>query len=183
MNPAPIVENIELLISAAFLIWFFYGPWQSLVVDVLRQNLFRMRDDLFSEAADGKWSFDSNEYQVMRGRFNAMIRYAHTVRPSYVLAALCVKQKEVTQFNIVQFVATIKDRKLAAKVFEYHNNAILLIVLSMAVRSVILLVVNTVLAPFVFVLLFADARAKERLASLENAIERDVEVELARVPA
>jgi hypothetical protein len=181
MNTAAIVDNIEFLVAIVAFIWFFYGPWQSLVVDVLRQNLFQLRDDLFSEAAKGKWSFESRQYHLVRGRFNAMIRYAHTAKWSHVLAMYCVKPKQVPEFNIQEISSNIEDREVARKVCDYYYKALFFIMLSIVTRSFVLVVLNMALAPFIFIILFADAKKTERkLARVGSAIEQDVEVEEAR---
>lgn len=61
MNPMTIdrlVEALEAMAGIAFLVWFFYGPWSRFIVDLVRQNLFEIRDEIFMAAARGRLTFD-----------------------------------------------------------------------------------------------------------------------------
>lgn len=71
------MELILACASLVFLFWFFYWPWQSYCVDVARQRMFMIRDELFDLAADEKMSFNEPAYQEMRDIINANIRFAH----------------------------------------------------------------------------------------------------------
>lgn len=65
------------IIGLATLLWLAYGPWQRLVVDVARQRLFEIRDELFDLAVDGEIDFKSPQYVETRRRINGLIKYIH----------------------------------------------------------------------------------------------------------
>jgi len=48
--------------------------------DLLRQNLFEVRDSLFDDARAGKIAFDSPAYRNTRLMLNGMIRFGHRPR-------------------------------------------------------------------------------------------------------
>lgn len=58
--------------------WFFY-TYRDYRVDLLRQRLFKIRDELFMKAEQGEISFDDNAYGMARTTLNGMIRFAHEV--------------------------------------------------------------------------------------------------------
>lgn len=55
----------------------FYGPWQSIMVDMSRQYVLEQRDAVFDLAARGKLDFNSEDYRIIRDAFNKLIRFAH----------------------------------------------------------------------------------------------------------
>lgn len=67
---------ISTLVSIAGVIWFLCWPYQNYRVDSFRQSMFRLRDEMFDYAAQGKVSFDDPAYQMLRETFNGFIRIA-----------------------------------------------------------------------------------------------------------
>lgn len=62
----------------AILLWsLFYISARTLLLNILRQRLFEIRDDLFDFAADGGIEFTNPVYQELRTDINNMIRFAH----------------------------------------------------------------------------------------------------------
>lgn len=72
------ISGIGLIVLPA-LWWLFAFEYERYRVDLLRYRLFCVRDKLFQEAASGRTSFQSPDYQCIRKQINAMIRYAHTL--------------------------------------------------------------------------------------------------------
>jgi len=68
------VQTTTWLIIAWFL---FFWCWRLYRIDVLRQTLFELRDELFDYAASGRINFSDEIYIQNRLFLNAMIRYAH----------------------------------------------------------------------------------------------------------
>lgn len=64
-------------ICVLFLWWFFHEIQMDFCVDLTRQRLFKIRDELFDYAADGNVSFDSKAYGLCRKTINGMIRFCH----------------------------------------------------------------------------------------------------------
>jgi len=178
MSAQMFVNHVELLLAAAVLVALFYGPWQSFVLEVLRQNLFNLRDSLFLVAADRKISFESPEYRAIRERFNMMIRYAHTLNWSHVLAHIICKPRDVKAFDINELVARIENPEVAKMVLGYYQRAMIYAALAIVARSLFLLITNMVFFPFAIVLLMLNARKiNERVG---RAINTDIDVEQGR---
>src|SRR5258706_2407217 len=148
MSAEVFVNNVELLIAAACLLVFFYGPWQSFVMEVLRQNIFNLRDSLFLVAADGNISPESAEYRMIRERFNMMIRYAHAAHWAHLLAFIVCKPQNIKPFDINELVGRIRNPDVARMVLEYYQRAILYTSLAIVARSLFLAVSNMLCAPF-----------------------------------
>lgn len=67
--------NLTVVLSMVGLLGVFlalHDPWQSLMVDITRQHLFQIRDEVFDKAADGAIAFDSPEYVAVRGLLNGL---------------------------------------------------------------------------------------------------------------
>ena len=176
MNISGVVNHIELIVAVAVFVWFFYGPWQSLVVDALRQTIFKMRDDLFLMAADRRISFESPEYKIVRQKLNLLIRYAHAATWTHLLAvSACVKDGDrKPKFSIKEVASKIEDKEVAARVTQIYREALMLTALALVVRSLFLLVVNTLLLPAVLVSMLIDwSFSKRAINSYTSCVERD----------
>jgi hypothetical protein len=66
---------------------FWYFLWKPQRVDIFRQKLFVLREDLFDLAASGKVPFDHPAYTELRLLINGLIRFAHRASlPTLILA-------------------------------------------------------------------------------------------------
>jgi hypothetical protein len=77
-----VIANL-VAIAAGFAL-FYYG-YRSYRVDLLRQKLFVLRDQLFDYAATGAVAFEEPAYITTRRMLNGMIRFAHRVSLPHVL--------------------------------------------------------------------------------------------------
>ncbi|WP_411383621.1 hypothetical protein ACK3BK_01530 [Pseudomonas sp. L7] len=57
--------------------FIIYIEWKKYRLDKLRFELFRIRDELFVSAEEGKLSFEDESYKITRASLNGMIRYSH----------------------------------------------------------------------------------------------------------
>ncbi len=73
-----IVQSLLTMIVLAFVIFWV---WPEQRVDLFRQQMFALRDELFDFAADGKIKFDDPAYVLLRQLMNGFIRYAHNLTP------------------------------------------------------------------------------------------------------
>lgn len=80
--------NAALALAAFYLVWHF--GWRQFRIDSMRQELFKLRDELFMMAARGEHglTFDTPIYGEMRRMFNVRIRYAHSVTAFCALVSL-----------------------------------------------------------------------------------------------
>jgi hypothetical protein len=81
-----IVSALHLMISL-FALWFLYFfCWREHRIDTYRQRLFAIRDELFDYAASGAIKFDDPAYTTLRDLSNGLIRFAHRMTFTRVLA-------------------------------------------------------------------------------------------------
>jgi hypothetical protein len=73
------VNALISLISISFIFVMAYWFYQDYRVDLFRQRMFSLRDELFDYALKGDISFDSECYRLLRGTMNGSIRFAHRV--------------------------------------------------------------------------------------------------------
>lgn len=65
------------LASIVLIMWVLFWLYPDYQVDVFRQKMFQLRDELFDEAAQGKISFNDPAYGMLRSAMNGHIRFAH----------------------------------------------------------------------------------------------------------
>ncbi len=172
------LQELEGVCSIAFLIWFFYGPWNQFVLDLCRQNLFELRDDIFLSAADGKINFDSPQYMIVREKLNKMIRYCHHLTfPTFVAVHLASPSK-VQAFDTLSAIRNIQDKETARKIERYYFQAILIMMAALVMRSAFLIPL-VMLAPIIAVVgLLKGAQEPERIVrSISTVVEYDIEME------
>lgn len=71
------VLHLTLSLAGVWILWSVL--WRDLSIDIYRDSLFRVRDELFLMAADGKISFDHPAYGQLRLTINGSLRFAHTL--------------------------------------------------------------------------------------------------------
>jgi hypothetical protein len=72
-----VARAIYILVGLFVFLCFLYGPWQTFVSDLIRQQLFEVRDHIFDAALTGGIPFDDPAYVHARQLVNAQIRFAH----------------------------------------------------------------------------------------------------------
>lgn len=126
-----LVEALATLVSLGAIWFVVYGPWQTLCEDRARQHLFEARARIFDLAADGRLSFDSEEYRGIRSTLNCLIRYAHQLTWPRILAyALFIRTPEGA--TITDYIKRIEDANTRLA-FERHirksMNALILLII------------------------------------------------------
>ena len=180
------VNILEWLVASAFLVWFFYGPWNRFVVDLARQNLFEIRDEVFLIAADQALSFDSKTYQGVRGRLNGMIKYCHHLTlVSVVFAATKRTPDAESSEDTISLIRSLPDKEIAANLERRYYQAIFVMLTAMIFRSALLTLAFLFLLPFVVIseLLRGSTERGKRFRRVRNAIERDIQMESSVRPA
>jgi hypothetical protein len=121
-----ITQSLLTLIVLAFVI-FALWPWQR--IDLFRQQMFAVRDELFDFAADGKISFDEPAYTELRELMNGFIRYAHNLTPFRILMSFlrwkCVSGKAVQTWTESwnKALHQVADQDVRAKLQQFHSRA------------------------------------------------------------
>ncbi len=125
--------NTDLLVIAlntALLVglwWLWFVGYRDYLVDRTRQDLFRIRDNLFDRARAGEIGFDAEAYKVTRATLNGMIHYTHELSVIRLLLALptlraAAKKGYAHKFSVhleqAKTSLTPAQRTLIEKAFE-----------------------------------------------------------------
>ncbi|MHB8345870.1 MAG: hypothetical protein ACYDHM_01565 [Acidiferrobacterales bacterium] len=177
MTEQTLVSSLSAVITLAIGYFFFYVVWQRYVVDVTRQHLFELRDQLFDIAADGRLSFENDPYKTIRRVFNAGIRFAHQADWVHILAFYLVARRRKgaifkSAMQIPHLVAQIRDEKVRAEVQRIIGRMHLVLVWHVYRRSLVLIPLGLLVplaAVFSTLSIKVLTRAPHRIEMLINA--------------
>lgn len=175
MTTEVLIQLLELLAGVAILALFFRYPWQSLLVDITRQRLFEIRDDIFMYAADGRMDFDSKIYGELRGRLNSSIKYCHKANFSTVVAAVAVQDEQAK--SLLEIVSDVADADLRNDLEEKVIEATVFLATLMILRSPVLLVLSALLLPLILIYELLSGHIKKCIAVVGTIIEKDISYE------
>lgn len=82
------------LISLLFLSILFFWLYRDYRVDKFRQEMFKLRDNLFDEAERNGIQFDSAAYGMIRSTINGFIRFAHRINLPQAMLFILIFNKE-----------------------------------------------------------------------------------------
>ena len=118
------VNGLELAVGLIILVLFFTGPWSEYCIELGRQKLFRLRDEVFLLAADGRIDFDSDAYRLVRDYFNGLIRHTHIINVLTIFF-VAVKGSEFSDSSSTadRRLAAIDDKKLRAQLHRKMSAA------------------------------------------------------------
>jgi hypothetical protein len=77
MTPQQLSTIIQSAVALVILLWMLAICVPSLRLDVFRQRMFIVRDQLFDYARAGNISFEHPAYRLLRKSMNGFIRYGH----------------------------------------------------------------------------------------------------------
>jgi len=116
------------LTLVAFIILVF-ELWPAQRVDIFRQQMFTLRDELFDFASQGGIKFDDPAYILLRHLMNGFIRYAHNLTPFRVLFSFLrwyfMSNKSIDNWSIpwTQALENISDQETRTKIQDFHAKA------------------------------------------------------------
>lgn len=183
MTPENVLSAVQILVSVAGLIWFFYGPWQRLMIDAVRQKLFETRDSVFLLAADGKLDFESEEYHQIRMHYNLLIRYSHEFRWTHILAvALSGFKPPKKELPISNAVDRIKDEKLRQSLAYKWDSTLEHLGILFWLRSPVLMIITMLVLPLIILLIvlhssFLPAFRKSVRVAVEREYRLDTKIQ------
>jgi hypothetical protein len=109
--------------------------WPNQRIDMFRQNMFSLRDELFDFAADGNISFEAPAYKLLRQLMNGYIRYAHNLTPYRTLMAFLQWKYSSSQTPLNAWaelwnktLSEVDDQELKKKLEQYHSRSAMLVV-------------------------------------------------------
>ncbi len=150
--------------------------WREHRLDVFRQRIFEMRDDLFDFAAKGQMSFDDPAYGALRGLLNSYIRFAHRVTLPRAFAMLLLRRKypnSALDRSLGQLLSSVHqhdDPVVKEKLLQVHAAAGLAIFRYVAWPIMFLAVPS-------FLAIFAGTSIYRRLTKRRDELTRTIEVE------
>lgn len=79
------------VVTALLALWFFYFPWQTLVIDQTRQRLFEARDKWFDYSLNLPEEADRAAAAGIRSELNGLIRLTHHISVPVLLYAAVLR--------------------------------------------------------------------------------------------
>ena len=107
METLTVVRIVRFSLCAIFTLIIFYACLRAYYLDVFRQKLFALRDELFDFAADGGIDFSDPAYLELRQDLNGLIRFAHKISMFRLLLASWTATPESMAENRVVLQAWI----------------------------------------------------------------------------
>lgn len=142
MNHA--VLAIESIFSIALITVLVLWLYNDYCVDHFRQEMYKLRDGFFDEAATGRLNFDMKAYGMLRSTMNGMIRFAHRLSLLHVLVGVVILKSHLkgsagAEFSeqLKQELGTLSDAQRQL-VLDYHKKMNLLVVKYLFAKSPIL---------------------------------------------
>jgi hypothetical protein len=127
-----------LLIALLFLI-------PSLRLDIFRQGMFSLRDELFDYASSGKIAFDHPSYRLLRRSMNGFIRYGHRLTFFQLCITFCrwrwSESKPATSWarRWEAALSSIEDEQVKIDLEKFHSRSMELVVSRLIFGSPLLL--------------------------------------------
>ncbi len=85
------------LISILGILVFAFWLYRDYRLDLLRQQMFSLRDQLFDEAVKGQISFEHPAYRMLRTTMNGVVRFAHRINLFHTIALILILRKQQGQ--------------------------------------------------------------------------------------
>jgi hypothetical protein len=125
---------VQSALSLIVLVFVMFVLWPNQRVDLFRQRMFALRDELFDFALDGHIGFDDPAYRLLRNLMNGTIRYAHNLTP-YRTAMSYLQWKFARNAPTngwssawVQAVKRIQDSDTRNQLEIFHSRANMLVI-------------------------------------------------------
>ena len=181
MTIQSLIQILEMLVAVGLLLWFFRGPWQSILVDITRQRLFEARDSILIMAADGRLDFDSDNYRDLRHRLNMSIRFCHKAKFSRIAASIFVgddnSERAPRTRSLFDIISSIEDESLRQELEEKAIETVGFLTTLMVLRSPFLLILSMLLMPFFLMHELLSGHIKRLMAKVGSSIEKDIDLE------
>jgi hypothetical protein len=99
MMTATIIIALKSALGLLFIWVLVFFFWKDYCLDVFRDDVFAIRDELFLYAANGNVGFDHPAYKILRQRMNVALRYAHEFTFTRFVLAITVLSKAPSPDN------------------------------------------------------------------------------------
>jgi hypothetical protein len=172
VNATDLATVIGSSLTLIALIVLVFELWPAQRVDIFRQQMFALRDELFDFAAQGGIRFDDPAYILLRHLMNGFIRYAHNLTPFRVLFSFLrwnlTSNRSIDNWSIpwTQALSNISNEETKTKLQEFHSKASALVAGQLILSPGL---VVTFIVPLTLVALLAT-----QLINLKNAYKEVV---------
>jgi hypothetical protein len=133
MSTSELSNVIQSLLTLIVLALVIFGLWPEQRVDLFRQQMFSLRDELFDFAADGNISFKDPAYILLRELMNGFIRYAHNLTPYRTLMSF-LRWKHLSHEPLKAWkqpwdsaIDKVEDPNVRTKLNQFHSRASMLV--------------------------------------------------------
>lgn len=120
-------------VATAVLLWMLFSCLPSLRLDVFRQKMFTVRDELFDYACAGNIGFDHPAYRLLRKSMNGFLRYGHRLSLFQLVITSCrwhfADEKPVSLWHTQwqEAISSIEDDAVKKKLILLHNDSMNLV--------------------------------------------------------
>ena len=143
-----ILESTSALVVFALLVFWLIPNYR---LDLFRQQVFCVRDELFDYARAGNISFKHPAYRLLRQSANGFIRYAHRLTFYRIVTTIIVWKiightPELVWTNQWDKALTSLDEKTKSDLIRYHERLFMLIIKRLVLGSPLLIALLVVTA-------------------------------------
>jgi hypothetical protein len=155
MTASDLSIAIPTLLSLIVLVFVVFTLWPEQRVDIFRQQMFALRDELFDFALEGGIEFDNPAYTQLRWLMNGFIRYAHNLTPYRTLMSYlrwkCTSKQAVQGWAMAweEALNKVKDKETRDKLQEFHSRASMLVLSQLVLSPGLLITLTPLIVVFV----------------------------------
>jgi hypothetical protein len=154
VNASQLSIIVQSSLTLLVLVLIVFSWWPEQRVDVFRQQMFALRDELFDFAMKGNISFDDPAYVLLRNLMNGFIRYAHNLTPFRTLmifwhwkyTAGQPKAEWSTEWE--KALNNVRDNNVCLELHGFHAKATSLVVGQLVLSPLLLVILIPLLVPF-----------------------------------
>jgi hypothetical protein len=145
-------------LGAIILLTMFLILVPVLRLDIFRQKMFALRDELFDYAHDGNISFDHPAYRLLRSYMNGFIRYGHRLSPfqismRFFQLRLSEERRDANEWQRKwdSAIESIEDEQVRKSLEQFRFRSMFLVTNRIVLGSPILLVATIIMTVVVLI--------------------------------
>lgn len=121
-------------IATVVLLWMLLSCLPALRLDVFRQKMFVIRDELFDHAVAGNIGFNHPAYRLLRKSMNGFLRYGHRLSLFQLIITSCrwhfADDKPVSLWHTQwqEALSSIEDEEVKKRLTRFHTDSMNLVI-------------------------------------------------------
>jgi hypothetical protein len=180
MNSQVGLTALSSVISLIGLSYLFFWRYRQYRIDLFRQEMFALRDELFDEAESGLIDFDHPAYGVLRNTMNGFIEFGHRLTFWHAVSFRLMVQeeendKEATFERAWNRASENLDKKTKERLIEYRKRMDLLAmkhVMYGTPEAHLILAPLAIFVIFLGLFVFLFSRGKRTISALDQLRKR-----------